>query len=116
VGAGGPLEVVNATLYNAPTTWSDTLDLAAMVAKAAAFTGSTAKVITWSGHAFTPAGVAFVESQLLLWICTATPGSPETVYGVYYDDGALLLGLDAFDAPVQIAQALDSVQWVASAP
>lgn len=38
------------------------------------------------------------------WVCTATPGTPETVYGVILtnDDGTVLLGSQLLDVPVPI--------------
>lgn len=41
------------------------------------------------------------------WVCTATPGAPETVYGVILtnDDGTVLLGSMLLPTPVTIAVA-----------
>lgn len=118
-GVGGPLETVSAALVNAPFTPTKDMAYADFSGKLATFTGSTPKVITWGSVAMAANGQPFQESQLLQWICTATPGSPEDIYGViYYLPGTpnVILGADVFTAPVRIAANLDSVQTIAMAP
>lgn len=115
-GAGGPLEIVNATLFTTNISFNPTRTLAEFVAVKAAWAGSAAKVIVWSAKAIAPSGLPFKESQLLLWICTTAPVATVPCYGVYYDDGTALLGVDYFPAPVGVTSIGDAVQWIASAP
>jgi hypothetical protein len=116
IDTGGTFETVNATLYNAPVAENPFLTLADLTPLAATFTGGGPLVITWSAIALSGANQPFVESQLLLWICTADPVSPEDIYGVYYDDGTDFLGLDPFDQAARISRAGDSVQWICTLP
>lgn len=41
------------------------------------------------------------------WDCTVTPGSPETIYGIYVTDNAdaVLIGCQLFDVPLTISAA-----------
>lgn len=116
VGVGGPFEATSAMLYTSAVTPSADTTFATMDAIKATFTGSAAKVITWSAQAISPARQPFVESQLLLWICTAAPTPAQDCYGVYYYNGTDLLGIDPFPAPIRVELVGDSVQWVASVP
>jgi len=118
-GTGGPLEAVTAApLMNAitpsdMTVWDD------VEGKIATFTGSTPILIVWSDPALAENRQPFQESQLLLWVCGATPVPAQTIFGVaYYLAGSpnVLLGIDLFDTPVLIDEIYDSVQWLATAP
>jgi hypothetical protein len=115
-GVGGPLEAVSVKPITGPITPTDETTFAEANALAATFTGSAAILIVWSDPAIAPNRQPFQESQLLLWICTADPAAPESIYGVMYYNGTDLIGIDLFPAPVLIEQAYDSVQWIASAP
>lgn len=116
IGVGGPMEAVSAALIAAPFSPNDQTTKAELDAVAATFAGSAPKVITWSGLIVASNRQVFVQSQSLLWIATATPASPETIYGVYYYTGADLKGVDMFATPVEIDEILDSVQWIATFP
>jgi hypothetical protein len=116
VGVGGPFEATSAILYTSAVGLSARTTYASMDAIKATFTGSAAKVCVWSAQAISGDDQPFVESQLLLWICTVAPGSPQDCYGVYYYNGTDLLGYDPFPAPVRVEAVGNSVQWVASVP
>lgn len=116
VDTGGPFETVSAMLYTSPMSLSARAEFADFDAVKATFSTSTAIVIVWSDQAISGDDQPFVESQLLLWICTADPLAAEDCYGVYYYNGTDLLGFDPFPAPIRVERAGDSVQWVASLP
>lgn len=115
-GTGGVFEVINATPFKGTVTPGDAVTLADMQLKDATFAGSAPKVVTLSGLAKADNGNYFKESQLLLWIATADPATPEAINGVYYDDGVDLLGIDLFATPKTIAKQYDSVQHIVTTP
>jgi hypothetical protein len=121
-GAGGPLEEVTAVPLKGaitPTDLTTWADLIASPTKIADFTGSDPILIVWSNPALGANRQPFKESQLLLWICSATPAPAQTIYGVaYYLAGSpnVLLGIDLFDAPILVDEEFDSVQWICTAP
>lgn len=116
IDTGNPLETVNCTLYTSPVTPSEAQTLATMLALAASWTGSTPKVVTWTGPNISPGRQPYVQSQNLHWVCSSAPASPVSNYGVYYDDGARLLGIDPFPAPIVVDEVLDPVDWICTFP
>lgn len=118
-GVGGPFNSVKAKLFKSPISFNELTPAATFDAVGATFAGSDEKTIVWSAPALAPGKQPFQESQLLLWICSADPPAPETIYGVYYVDATdetILRGADLFAAPVQVSKQYDSVQWLATVP
>jgi len=115
-GVGGSLEAVSARPFLNSLVIDNDTDFADFDAAKATFTGSAAKVITWSGTIRSSGNLPFKESQLLLWIATAAPGVAETIAGIFYYNGTDLIGWDLLPAQKIIAQIGDSVQSVCTAP
>lgn len=93
------------------TTWADVTP--------ATFTGSAAIVVTYTGPQESPARQPYMNTQLLNWICSATPGAPETIYAIaYYFPGSpnVLVGVDVLPVPVEIAAQYDNLTWIGTVP
>ena len=116
IDTGGPWETVSARPFLSSLVIDDDTDFADFDAAKATYTGSGAIVITWSGVLRSSGNLPFVESQLLLWACTAAPSPAETVAGVFYYNGTDLLGWDLLPAQKIINQVGDSVQFVTVLP
>lgn len=115
-GVGGPLEAVSARPFLGPISPTDLTTFAEMDAIKATFAGSAPIVIVWSSPVIAPNRQPYQQSQSLLWICSATPATPEVIHGIFYYNGTDLIGVDVFDSPVTVDEEFDPVTWIATAP
>jgi hypothetical protein len=102
--------------YHTPIAQGTRLVRAVVLAEVATFTGSAG--ITppvWGATYRDGSDNVFKDSQLLEWVCTATPGAPETIYGVIIDNGVTVM-IDLFATPVTIERAGDAVRHVVTIP
>lgn len=115
-GVGGPFEAVSVRPFLASFEPDEGSLYADFDANKATFAGSAAKVITWSAAMDSPDNNPFKESQLLLWICTADPATPEEIGGVFYYNGTDLIGWDLLPSTVRVEEQYDQVQHIATVP
>ncbi len=93
------------------TVWADV--------SVATFTGSAAIVVTYTGPQESPSRQPYMNTQLLNWICSATPVAPETIYAIaYYLPGSpnVLVGIDILPQQVLIQAQYDNLTWIATVP
>jgi hypothetical protein len=116
LGVDGPFTAVTAVPFKSPFSPTDLSTKAELDAIAAAFTGSTGIAVVWGAKQIAPNRQPFKSSQLLNWICTVAPDPAEMIYGVYYHDGTVLVGVDVFPSPVLVDGVGSAVSWVATVP
>jgi hypothetical protein len=115
----GPFFTMLAVPLNAPVTPTDLTTWADVSGDLATFTGSAAIAVTYSGPQESPDRQPYMNSQLLNWICSATPGAPETIYAIaYYTAGSpnVLVGIDVLPTPITITNQYDNLTWIATVP
>lgn len=115
-GTAHPLDGATLTvgLYHTPLSPTTRPVRADVLAAAATFTGSTPVTpITWGTQYRDGNDVVYRDGGLLEWVCSASPVTPETLYGVYWDDG-VNVHLDPFPTPQVIAAAGDIVRYLMS--
>jgi hypothetical protein len=108
---------ISAVPLNAPIT--PTPDTVYADLSVATFAGSAAIPIAYTGPQQAPNEQPYMNTQLLNWICSATPGAPETIYAIaYFLPGApnVLVGIDVLPTPVTISEHYDNLTWIGTVP
>lgn len=102
--------------YHTPIPQSTRLVRATVLLEAATFGGSGAITpAVWGGTYRDGNDNVFKDSQLLEWICSADPLTPETIYGVIIDNGVTVM-IDVFDTPQVIQRAGDAIRRIVTVP